>query len=109
MIEADLGTGRRGTSGEGFFFFSFGGGVGRKEGDGVGMMMSLAGKTAELGVFRSFIQTAPGGDRQLQSLPYDPNSPTPKHPGLRVSLRWQVQTPPDFAKMAFLLRGAQKR
>ena len=25
----------------------------------VGMMMSLAGKTAELGVFRSFIQTAP--------------------------------------------------
>lgn len=74
----------------------------------VGMMMSLAGKTAELGVFRSFIQTAPGGDRQLQyPLPYDP-TPTPKHPGLRVSLRWQVQTPRTSPKWPFCF-GVHRR
>lgn len=40
-----------------FFFFGGWGRGGRRV--MVGMMMSLAGKTAELGVFRSFIQTAP--------------------------------------------------
>ena len=62
MIETDLGTRRVETRRRVFvfvfvFFFRGWGRGGRRV--MVGMMMSLAGKTAELGVFRSFIQTAP--------------------------------------------------
>ena len=57
------------------------------------VMMSLAGSTAELGVFRSFIQMAPT-EMCTYSLPYHTTlPPTPKHTGLRMSLRWQTQAP----------------
>lgn len=74
MIEADLGTRRVETLRRVFFFFGGWGRGGRRV--MVGMMMSLAGKTAELGVFRSFILTSPT-EIDTYSLPYHRGTPPP--------------------------------
>ena len=63
-----------GDTEKGFFFFGGWGRGGRRV--MVGMMMSLAGKTAELGVFRSFILTAPT-EIDTYSLPYHRGTPPP--------------------------------